>query len=87
MKDIQVSQGRSVSFQVQVTGSPTPVITWLKDNFLFSPDHEYQVIEGIRDTLKLIFGIYKNQNDFTNIIVLLIALIITYTYTQMKLVL
>ena len=44
MKDVQVSQGRSATFQVQVTGNPAPVITWLKDNFLISPNHEYQVI-------------------------------------------
>lgn len=43
MKDIQVSAGRSATFQVQVTGHPPPVITWLKDNFLITPNHEYQV--------------------------------------------
>ena len=43
LKDVKVSMGRPVQFQVEAIGKPLPVITWLKDNFAIAPSPEYQV--------------------------------------------
>ena len=44
MSDIKVSQGHQAVLEVMVAGEPPLSISWLKDNCIITPSHEYQVL-------------------------------------------
>ena len=54
MSDVKVSQGHQAVLEVMVAGDPSISISWLKDNCIITPSHEYQMSQLPNGIAKLV---------------------------------
>lgn len=43
LKSLRVTEGSPARFETQVKGSPTPVVTWTRDDVVIEPSRDFQV--------------------------------------------